>query len=244
MCQLEKMGSFMLDWQKCHLIERSDLDLKRSAPLSPRKPLVWRPLQSCFRTAIFLTFLIPVVGFFAHSLFRDAHAAEPALPSLMVSDPRLERDLAGNWVLKGGVSVSLSPALIAAIERGVALEFESIFRARKTRWAVFKSLVYQEKRVARLQFQPLTRLFYVNKEGSTTEAFDDLTKALRACLVVKDWEVAPSQQVFEGLELSLRLRLDENALPKPLLIGALTTADYQLTTGWLAVNYQEEVAAQ
>lgn len=244
MCQLEKMGSFMLDWQKCHLIERSDLDLKRSASLSPRKPLVWRPLQSCFRTAIFLVFLIPVVAFFAHSLLRDAHAAEPALPSLMVSDPRLERDLAGNWVLKGGVSVSLSPALIAAIERGVALEFESIFRARKTRWVVFKSLVYQEKRVARLQFQPLTRLFYVNKEGSPIEAFDDLTKALRACLVVKDWEVAPSQQVFDGLELSLRLRLDENALPKPLLIGALTTADYQLTTGWLTVNYQEEVTGQ
>ena len=61
---------------------------------------------------------------------------------------------------------------------------------------------------------------------------------------MKDWKVAPSQQVFEGLELSLRLRLDENALPKPLLIGALTTADYQLTTGWLTVNYQEKVTAQ
>jgi hypothetical protein len=244
MYQLEKTGSFMLDWQKCHLNERCDSDLTQSASLSPRKPRVWRPLQSWFCTTIFLVFFIPVVEPLAHSLLRDAHAAEPAPPSLMVSDPRLERDLAGNWVLKGGVSVSLSPALIVAIERGVALEFESIFRARKTRWVVFKSLVYQEKRVARLQFQPLTRLFYVNKEGSPTEAFDDLTKALRACLVVRDWEVAPSQQVFDGLELSLRLRLDENALPKPLLIGALTTADYQLTTGWLAVNYQEEVTAQ
>ena len=100
--------------------------------------------------------------------------------------------------------------------------------------------MYEEKRVARLQFQPLTRLFYVFKGDSPVEAFDDLTKALRACLVVKDWQVASSEQVFEGLELSLRLRLDENALPKPLLIGALTTADYQLTTGWLRVDYRQE----
>lgn len=244
MCQLEKMGFFMLDWQKCHLNERGDSDLTQSVSLSSRKPLACRSFQSWLRTIFFLVFLMPVVEFLAHSLLSDAHAAEPALPSLMVSDPSLQRDLAGNWVLKGGVSVSLSSALIAAIERGVALEFESIFRARKTRWIFFKSLVYEEKRVARLQFQPLTRLFYVTKEGSPIEAFDDLTKALRACLVVKNWEVAPSQQVFDGLELSLRLRLDENALPKPLLIGALTTADYQLTTGWLAVNYQEEATAQ
>jgi len=56
---------------------------------------------------------------------------------------------------------------------------------------------------------------------------------------VKDWRVAPPEKAFEGLELGLRLRLDENALPKPLLIGALTTADYQLTTGWLSVHYGE-----
>jgi len=143
------------------------------------------------------------------------------------------------WILKGGVSVSLSPSLIAAIERGVPLEFESIFRARQTHWGFWKRLVYQEKRVARLQFQPLTRLFYVFKQGAPVEAFDDLTKALRACLVVKDWRVAPPEKAFEGLELGLRLRLDENALPKPLLIGALTTADYQLTTGWLSVHYGE-----
>jgi hypothetical protein len=174
------------------------------------------------------------------SLPNETRAADTTLPSLMVAEPRLQRDLAGHWILKGGVSVSLSPALIAAIERGVPLEFESIFRARRTHWGFWKRLVYQEKRVARLQFQPVTRLFYVFKQGAPLEAFDDLTKALRACLVVRDWRVAPPEQAFEGLELGLRLRLDENALPKPLLIGALTTADYQLTTGWLSVHYGEE----
>lgn len=217
----------MLDWQNVRLEESCDVERFGAHDRLLFKRCAW----------LLLSALIAVLLL---SVPFKARASESALPSLMVSDPSLQRDLAGHWVLKGGVSVSLSPALIAAIERGVPLEFESIFRARRTRWGFLKTVVYEEKRVARLQFQPLTRLFYVFKEGFPVEAFDDLTKALRACLVVKDWRVASSDQVFEGLELGLRLRLDENALPKPLLIGALTTADYQLTTGWLQVNYLPE----
>lgn len=217
----------MLDWQNVRLEE--SCDVKR---FGAHDRLLFKRRAWLLLSALVAVLLLSVP-------FK-ARASESALPSLMVSDPSLQRDLAGHWVLKGGVSVSLSPALIAAIERGVPLEFESIFRARRTRWGFLKTVVYEEKRVARLQFQPLTRLFYVFKEGFPVEAFDDLTKALRACLVVKDWRVASSDQVFEGLELGLRLRLDENALPKPLLIGALTTADYQLTTGWLQVNYLPE----
>ncbi len=217
----------MLDWQKCRLKEPW-----RIRGLRARIGVHWR----CTALLLVAAFIGPGLA----SWPTETRATEPALPSLTVTDPRLQRDLAGHWVLKGGVSVSLSPALIAAIERGVSLEFESIFRARQTRWGFVKRLVYEEKRVARLQFQPLTRLFYVFKGDSPVAAFDDLTKALRACLVVTDWRVASSEQVFEGLELSLRLRLDENALPKPLLIGALTTADYQLATGWLRVDYRHE----
>lgn len=222
----EKTGFSMLDWQKCRPNESRGIQSLRVG------------ICSCGRRlALLLIFVF--VGAGLASLPSETRAADTTLPSLMVAEPRLQRDLAGHWILKGGVSVSLSPSLIAAIERGVPLEFESIFRARRTHWGFWKRLVYQEKRVARLQFQPLTRLFYVFKEGAPVEAFDDLTKALRACLVVKDWKVAPPEKAFEGLELGLRLRLDENALPKPLLIGALTTADYQLTTGWLSVHYGE-----
>lgn len=217
----------MLDWQNVRLEE--PCNVKRFGA-HDRLPFKGRACLLLFALVAVLLVIAPF----------KVQALEPRLPSLMVSDPGLQRDLAGHWVLKGGVSVSLSPALIAAIERGVPLEFESIFRARRTRWGFLKTVLYEEKRVARLQFQPLTRLFYVFKEGLLVEAFDDLTKALKACLVVKDWRVASSDQVFEGLELGLRLRLDENALPKPLLIGALTTADYQLTTGWLQVNYLPE----
>jgi hypothetical protein len=217
----------MLDWQKCCLKEPWGLQN-------------WRPFE--YLSLRFMAHLLVAacLGASLASWPTETRATEPAPASLKVAEPRLQRDLAGQWILKGGVSVSLSPALIVAIERGVSLEFESIFRARQTRWGFVKKLVYEEKRVARLQFQPLTRLFYVFKGDSPVEAFDDLTKALRACLVVKDWQVASSEQVFEGLELSLRLRLDENALPKPLLIGALTTADYQLTTGWLQVEHRQE----
>jgi len=97
------------------------------------------------RLALLLIFAF--VGAGLASLPSETRAADATLPSLMVAEPRLQRDLAGYWILKGGVSVSLSPSLIAAIERGVPLEFESIFRARQTHWGFWKRLVYQEKRV-------------------------------------------------------------------------------------------------
>jgi len=162
-------------------------------------------------------------------------AMEPPVASLTLGDPHLVRSTEGPWVLSGNVNVSLSLALVAAIERGVTLQFESVFRAQRRRFFWLRETVYEHRRVALLTFHPITRFFRVRLDGSAPQTFVDLTEALRHCLVVRGWQVAPAEQVFEGLDLSLRLRLDKTALPKPLQISAFTTSDWNLSTGWVPV---------
>ncbi|MEY3670261.1 MAG: hypothetical protein RL258_1657 [Pseudomonadota bacterium] len=160
---------------------------------------------------------------------------ETPVASLTLGDAHLTRNPEGQWVLSGNVNVSLSLALVAAIERGVTLQFESVFRAQRRHFFWFRENVYEHRRVALLTFHPITRLFRVRLDGSAPQTFIDLTEALRHCLVVRGWQVAPAEQNFEGLDLSLRLRLDKTALPKPLQISAFTTSDWNLSTGWVPV---------
>lgn len=164
-----------------------------------------------------------------------ASAMENPVANLSLSDPHLVRSPEGPWVLSGNVNVSLSLALVAAIERGVTLQFESVFRAQRRRFFWLRETVYEHRRVALLTFHPITRFFRVRLDGSAPQTFVDLTEALRHCLVVRGWQVATAAQVFEGLDLSLRLRLDKTALPKPLQISAFTTSDWNLSTGWVPV---------
>jgi hypothetical protein len=144
-------------------------------------------------------------------------------------------------VLRGNVNVSLSLALVAAIERGVTLQFESIFQAERPRWYWLDERVYGQKRIGRLTFHPITRLFRVRLDGNPPRTFSDLTEALRYCLVVQGWHVAGPQQDFANLELSVRLRLDKTALPKSLQITAFTSDDWNLSTGWVPVFYDPVV---
>jgi hypothetical protein len=171
-------------------------------------------------------------------LARATDTQKPsAAASLGLAEVAVGRDPAGVWILRGNVNVSLSLVLVAAIERGVTLQFESIFRAERGRWYWFPERVYEQRRVGRLTFHPITRLFRVRLDGSPPRTFADLTEALRHCLVVRGWQVAGADQDLVGLDLSLRLRLDKAALPKSLQITAFASDDWNLTTGWVPVVY-------
>ncbi len=172
----------------------------------------------------------------------DSSPTEIPVASLTLSDAHLVRNREGQWALSGNVNVSLSLALVAAIERGVTLQFESVFRAQRRRFFWLRESVYEHRRVAALTFHPITRFFRVRLDGSAPQTFADLTEALRHCLVVRGWQVAAGEQVFDGLDLSLRLRLDKTALPKPLQISAFTTSDWNLSTGWVPVASEAAAA--
>lgn len=174
---------------------------------------------------------------------NGASPGAPPLASLTLQAVSVGRETSGSWVLRGNVNVSLSLALVAAIERGVTLQFESIFRAERSRWYWLPEQVYSQTRVGRLTFHPITRLFRVRLDGNPPRTFSDLTEALRYCLVVRGWQVAPAGQELADLDLRLRLRLDKSALPKSLQISAFMSDDWNLSTGWVTVSYDPVLRA-
>lgn len=169
-----------------------------------------------------------------------AWAMEPQGPppgaNLSVADVRAQMDEESSAiVLSGQVSVSLSPVLVQAIERGVTLSFLSEFSLVRPRWWWWDDERLRVTRQASLTFHPVSRQFRVSVDGAKPQAFSDLTEALKACLAVRGWRVLQPHQWPEGLEGRLRLQLDPSALPKALQVTAIASEDWVLSSGRVKV---------
>lgn len=163
-------------------------------------------------------------------------ASPPEGPTLAISEVRLVDDELAGLAMSGQVSVTLSPVLISAIERGVPLVFTSDFQVLRERWWWFDREVFVVRRSARLTFHSLTRQFRVAVDGAKPQAFSDLTEALKAGLALKGWRVMPEPIVLTGLTARVRLQLDVGALPKALQVTALTDPQWTLDTGWVRLD--------
>lgn len=175
-----------------------------------------------------------------HAVQPAAWATEPPGPppgaNLSVADVRAQIDEESSAiVLSGQVSVSLSPVLVQAIERGVTLSFLSEFSLVRPRWWWWDDERLRVTRQASLTFHPVSRQFRVSVDGAKPQAFSDLTEALKACLAVRGWRVLQPHQWPEGLEGRLRLQLDPSALPKALQVTAIASEDWVLSSGRVKV---------
>lgn len=153
-----------------------------------------------------------------------------------MSELALIEDPAEGAVISGQVQVTLSGALIQAIERGVPLRFTSEFQVVVRRWWWRDRIVYQKTRSADLSFHPLTRQFRVVIDGAAPLVYKDFGEALRASLSVKAWRVAAPGQISPTGDKRLRLSLDLGALPKAIQVTALTSEQWAFDTGWTPVQ--------
>ncbi|MGA1664035.1 MAG: DUF4390 domain-containing protein [Burkholderiaceae bacterium] len=189
--------------------------------------------QRLIQAGWMLAMLWPAV---AWSQGTEPGSPPPPVATMTVQQPSLTGQSGGAQVLAGQVSVSLSPVLVQAIERGVTLTFLSEFKIYKPRWWWFvDEEVGLVVRHARLTFHPLTRQFRVSVDGAKPQAFTDLTEALKACLAVNGWTVLQAPMA-PGHYAQIRLSLDTSALPKALHVTALTNESWALSTGWVGVT--------
>ena len=189
--------------------------------------------QGLMRAGWMLAMVWPAM---AWSQGTEPVSSSPPVATMTVQQPSLTAQSDGAQVLSGQVSVSLSPVLVQAIERGVTLTFLSEFKIYKPRWWWFvDEEVGLVIRHARLTFHPLTRQFRVSVDGAKPQAFTDLTEALKACLAVNGWTVLQAP-MSPGHYAQIRLSLDTSALPKALHVTALTNESWALSTGWIGVT--------
>jgi len=163
-------------------------------------------------------------------------ASAPRVPSVALSELRIIDDPVEGAVISGQVQVTLSAALIQAIEKGVSLRFVAEFRVVEPRWWWRDRQVYIKTRAADLSLHPLTRQFRVVIDGAAPLVYQDFGEALRASLAVKGWRVASAGQLPARGDRRVRLSLDLGALPKAIQVTALTSEQWAFDSGWASVQ--------
>jgi len=140
----------------------------------------------------------------------------------------------GNVLLESDVSVRLSGLSRAALQSGVALEFDveiDVIRQRNF-WPDKTLRRYQIP--VRLSYQDLTRSYRLERLNSGQRAsFSDLDSALDAVAQLRDVVLISEDQLsgrgrYYGV---MRVQLDLDALPGPLRTQAYFSRAWQLDNG-------------
>ena len=170
--------------------------------------LCWLALAACFAVA--------------------AHAADKP-----VVERAAIRYAAAGPLLDARVALQLTPAVADALARGIAQPF--VFELeieRQRRWWLNED-VFEARRRIKLGYNLLLRTWLVESETRSRQ-FTSLDEALAALGQLDGWALPNPPELRPGqrYEARLRLRIDTEALPKPLIIGAFTSDKWELATPW------------
>lgn len=144
-----------------------------------------------------------------------------------------------HYRLDAAYVVALGDALEEALAKGVALPFVVEFEVRRPRSFWFDETVAEVQRSARISYSALLRGYQV-ESGPYRKSFDDLAPALAWLGRIEAWPVLDTRLVNARADhvARLRMRLDAQALPKPLQISVLTSRRWELESPWYVWSFR------
>ena len=155
-------------------------------------------------------------------------AALADLVPLTNAEVRVEEDLV---LLNAEFELSLNATLEEALQRGIPLYFLLEVDIVRPRWYWFDEKVAQHSTQYRVSYLPLTRQYRV-ASGLLSQTFDTLAEVERLIGRVNSRTIARAGELEKGsrYDVVVRLRLDNNQLPKPFQVNALASRDWQLAS--------------
>lgn len=137
------------------------------------------------------------------------------------------------YQLDASFDIHLSPAVLEALNRGVALHFISEFELTRPRWYWFDEVVARRELQYKVSYNALTRQYRL-ASGALYQNFDTLEDALRVLSSIRGRQVADKDALKKGEEYTagVRLRLDVSQLPKPFQVSALTSREWDISSDW------------
>jgi hypothetical protein len=134
-------------------------------------------------------------------------------------------------VLNVDFALSLNSTLEEALQRGIPLYFLLEVDIQRPRWYWFDEKVLQHSTQYRVSYQPLTRQYRV-ASGLLSQTFDSLQEVERLIGRVTARPIASASDLEKGsrYDVVVRLRLDQNQLPKPFQVNALASREWQLAS--------------
>ena len=139
----------------------------------------------------------------------------------------------GEVLLNAEFEFTLNPTLEDALEKGIPLYFALDFELTRGRWYWLDEKVAQTALVYRVSYNALTRQYRV-ASGLLTQTFNSLEEVERFIGRITSRRVASADALTKGAryDAAVRLRLDVNQLPKPILITALASREWTLASDW------------
>ena len=134
-------------------------------------------------------------------------------------------------VLNVDFAFSLNSTLEEALLRGIPLYFLLEVDIQRPRRYWFDEKVLQHSTQYRVSYQPLTRQYRI-ASGLLSQSVDSVAEVERLIGRVNARPIANAAELEKGsrYDVVVRLRLDQNQLPKPFQVNALASRDWQLAS--------------
>lgn len=136
----------------------------------------------------------------------------------------------------------LNEELRGAVDRGVPLFFTTVVEVVQPRWYWFDNVLASRTRTKRLAFNVLTRQYRVTTSSGQNYYFESIEDALYAIQQPSDWVIADKGTLKSGAtyQLSLRMYLDLEHLPKPFQVNAFNNKDWRLSSEWKVMAFRAD----
>jgi hypothetical protein len=134
-------------------------------------------------------------------------------------------------LLNAQFGLTLNATLEEALQRGVPLYFVLEAEVTRPRWYWLDEKVLRWQTQYRVSWLPLTRQYRV-ASGLLSQTFDTLDEVERLIGRVNSRAIARLADLERGAryDVTVRLRLDVNQMPKPFQVGALGSREWQLAS--------------
>lgn len=135
-------------------------------------------------------------------------------------------------ILNGSFSLTLTPALIDAVNHAIPLVFQMEAELKRSRWYWIDEIVYRARVDRRLTYNVLVRNYRVT-DGVNGRNFVNLNDAIAYIARSAEWRL-PSEQARTGdvLDVAMRFRLDPAFLPKPFQVVSFGDRDWRIDSDW------------
>jgi hypothetical protein len=137
----------------------------------------------------------------------------------------------------------LNRGLSEAIQQGVQLYFTTEIEFTRPRWYWFDEKAIVARQTARISYNVLTRQYHVAIIGSgLQQSFSTLDDALLLIRRPSRWLVAArgALKVGETYNVTLRMGMDRDYLPKPIQVNAFNDSDWRLASDKKTFQYKAE----
>jgi hypothetical protein len=175
---------------------------------------------------------------FACALPQAAHAADDMVEITRATIEAAEE----GYRLSAAYSFELNHGLEDALLYGMPLYFTTEIEFTRPRWYWMDEKAVKVKRTFSISYNVLTRQYYVGPVSGVRQSFSTMEDALFLLRRPSRWVVAPrgALKVGEVYNVTLRMGMDRDYLPKPIQVNAFNNSEWRLASNKKTFLYRAE----